>query len=70
MSVLWGDTVGWANVAVVAGRMQVTMGYVWRYPQDQAFLRALDTELARMERFLTARTSACSSPENAGTPTL
>ena len=59
MPMLWGDAVmGWANVAVVAGRMQATMGYARRCPQSPAFRRALDAELARMERFLTARIPA------------
>jgi len=56
MPMLWGDAViGWANVAVTGGRMQVTTGYVRRCPDSQAFRRALDAELARMERFLTPR---------------
>ena len=64
MPMLWGDAViGWANVAVVAGKMQATMGYARRCPQSHAFRRALDAELARMERFLTARTSPRLSPE-------
>ena len=59
MPMLWGNAViGWANVAVVAGKMQATMGYALRCPRSFAFRRALDVELARIERFLTARTLA------------
>ncbi len=59
MPMLWGDAViGWANVAVAAGRMQATMGYARRCPQSLVFRHALDAELARMERFLTARQGA------------
>lgn len=50
--------IGWANVAVTGGKMQVATGYVRRCPESQAFRRALNAELARMERFLTARTAA------------
>jgi uncharacterized protein YcaQ len=59
MPMLWGDAViGWANVAVVAGQMQATIGYARRFRQSQDFQRALDAELARMERFLAIRNSA------------
>ena len=60
MPMLWGDAViGWANVACVAGKLQATIGYAGGYagrrPAGQAFRRALDAELARMERFLAPR---------------
>ncbi len=56
MPMLWGDAViGWANVAVVAGRMQVATGYARRPPDSRMFRRALDAELDRVERFLAAR---------------
>ena len=70
MPMLWGDAIiGWANVAVVAGRMQATMGYARRCPQSLAFRRALDAELARMERFLTLA-PACLNTANATTHVL
>lgn len=57
LPMLWGDdVVGWANVGLVAGRLQVVAGYARRRPDSTAFRRALDAELARMERFLTERT--------------
>ena len=56
MPMLWRDAViGWANVALVAGRMQVTTGYAGHCPDSPAFRRALEAELARMERFLARR---------------
>ena len=57
LPMLWGDAVvGWANVAVIGGAMQATMGYAGKPPRSAAFRRALDAELARLERFLTPRT--------------
>ena len=71
MPMLWGDAViGWANVAIVAGTMQATMGYARRCPQSLAFRRALDAELTRMERFLKARTPTRLDPEDATAPAL
>ncbi len=59
MPLLWGDDViGWANVTLVAGKMHAAMGYARHPSQSIAFRRALDAELARMERFLTARPTA------------
>lgn len=59
MPLLWGDSViGWANVSAAGGRVQATLGYAGRSPRSLAFRRALDTELARMERFLAPRTPA------------
>jgi hypothetical protein len=56
LPMLWGDAViGWANVALVAGKMQASMGYAAPAPRSRAFQRALEAELARMERFLTDR---------------
>lgn len=65
MPLLWGDEIiGWANVALTAGRMHAALGYVRHPPQSLAFRRALDAELARMERFLTARPAARRAPED------
>ena len=56
MPLLWGDRViGWANIKLVAGKMQAELGYAGRPPASRAFQRALDAELARMERFLAPR---------------
>ena len=58
MPLLWGDAViGWANVTLAAGKMHAAMGYARPPPQGLAFRRALDAELARLERFLAPRSS-------------
>ncbi len=68
LPLLWSDEViGWANVKLVAGKLHVAVGYVRRCPQTREFQRALDAELARMERFLTNRTFARRTQEDAGT---
>lgn len=55
LPLLWGDSViGWANLALPGGRLDVMLGYVEHEPRGPAFRRALDAELARMERFLAA----------------
>ena len=65
MPLLWGDEViGWANVALTAGRMHAALGYARHPPQSVAFRRALHAELSRMERFLTARPSARRAAED------
>ena len=62
LPVLWADRlVGWANVAVRAGTIDVGLGFVDARPRDRAFDRALDAEVARMERFLGVRAAAASS---------
>ncbi len=56
MPLLWGDTViGWANVSLVAGKMQARVGYARQCPQGRTFQRALAAELGRMEAFLMDR---------------
>jgi len=68
MPLLWSDEViGWANVKLVAGKLHVVTGYVRRCPQTREFQRALDAELARMERFLTNREFARRAQEGART---
>ncbi|MFC0410772.1 DNA glycosylase AlkZ-like family protein [Roseomonas elaeocarpi] len=61
LPMLWGDAViGWANLALTRGSLEVELGYAQAAPRSQAFRRALDAELTRMERFLRHR----------GTPSL
>ena len=56
MPLLWGDDiVGWANVRVVAGALDVSVGYVRHRPAGGGFDRALEAELARLGRFLKPR---------------
>ena len=54
LPLLWREQViGWANVSVRDGAMEVQTGYVsGRAPRDRAFKPALDLELARMRSFL------------------
>jgi uncharacterized protein YcaQ len=69
MPLLWGDAViGWANVSFAAGKVAATMGYAQAAPRSRLFHRALDAELARMERFLSARHVARSALEHGKRP--
>ena len=53
LPMLWrGRVLGWANVGVREGRMQVDPGYVGPRPRDAAFRAALEDELQRMAAFL------------------
>ncbi|RMX03523.1 winged helix-turn-helix domain-containing protein [Corticibacter populi] len=54
LPMLWrGQVIGWANVAVLGGRLQVQTGYVHGHaPRDDAFAPALLEEQARLEHFL------------------
>jgi uncharacterized protein len=53
LPLLWGDDViGWANAGVAGGRLHVECGFVRGRPDEPAFGRALDAEVARMEAFL------------------
>ncbi len=57
LPLLWRDAViGWGNLAVRDGRLDVDLGYVaGRAPRDTGFRRALADELGRIERFLRPR---------------
>lgn len=54
LPLLWRDQViGWGNLAVLDGALQVDLGYVaGKPPADLAFVQALADELARMRCFL------------------
>ena len=53
MPMLWRDAIiGWANVSMADGKMDVDLGFVGKRPKDAAFQQALDAELAAMESFL------------------
>jgi uncharacterized protein YcaQ len=61
MPLLYGDAViGWANLALVDGQLQVDLGYAGRPPRSQAFQRALEAELTRFRRFVASRDSISS----------
>jgi uncharacterized protein YcaQ len=71
MPLLWGDAViGWANVSFAGGKVDATMGYARQRPRSQVFRRALDAELARMERFLSVRQLARLRPNDGEPPAL
>jgi hypothetical protein len=54
MPLLWRDAIiGWANVRISDGKLDVDLGYIGARPKDLAFRQALDAELAAMESFLT-----------------
>jgi uncharacterized protein YcaQ len=53
MPLLWTDRViGWANVTVPSGHLDVACGFVVPRPKGRDFQRAFDAEVARMESFL------------------
>jgi uncharacterized protein YcaQ len=53
LPLLWRDRViGWANLAVTDGRLDVDLGYARSPPRDRVFKRELGEELARMRVFL------------------
>ena len=53
MPLLWGEAVvGWANVNVVSGDLNVELGFVEKRPQEKLFDLELDDEIARMKAFL------------------
>jgi uncharacterized protein YcaQ len=53
MPVLWGELViGWANVRVAAGHLEVELGFVGQRPRDPVFRLELEAEIARMKTFL------------------
>jgi uncharacterized protein YcaQ len=53
MPLLWGDAVvGWANVSVVRGNLNVELGFVEVRPREKLFRLELDAEIGRMGTFL------------------
>jgi uncharacterized protein YcaQ len=53
MPLLWGDQViGWVNVSMAQGSVDVECGFIDRLPKEPGFRRAFDAEVARMEDFL------------------
>src|SRR6185295_10041372 len=50
---LWVDAVvGWANVGIVKGDLQVELGFVEKRPREKDFGLELDAEIARLKDFL------------------
>jgi uncharacterized protein YcaQ len=56
LPLLWRDrVVGWANVALDAGRVVADVGHVsGRPPRDPSFRRELDAEIERLQAFLSS----------------
>jgi uncharacterized protein YcaQ len=55
LPMLYRDAVlGWANVSVVDGQLEVELGYAKRQKRDKVLARAIDEERARMALFLRA----------------
>lgn len=53
LPLMWGErAVGWANLAVSGGELDVQTGFVGTPPGGAAFRRALDAELGRYRTFL------------------
>ena len=53
MPVLWGEAVvGWANVTLVRGDLNVELGFVEQRPREKLFDLELDDEIARLKAFL------------------
>jgi uncharacterized protein YcaQ len=53
MPLLWRDrVVGWASAGVVEGRLAVELGFVDGRPRERDFGRAVDAEIARLERLV------------------
>ena len=57
LPLLWrASVVGWANLSFENRQLSATLGYVsGKPPAARAFRAALDEELARVERFLSAK---------------
>ncbi len=54
LPILWrSSVVGWANVAVVDGRLRPHFGYIAAHrPKDRRYTRELEAEVERLRRFL------------------
>jgi len=53
MPLLWGDLIiGWGNVRVVGGKLDVALGFVNNRPRDPAFRSELEAEIENMRAFL------------------
>src|SRR5206468_11083039 len=53
LPLLWREgVIGWANVAVERGALDVDLGFMGKKPRDAVFRHELDAEIARMSSFL------------------
>ncbi|MCC6719082.1 MAG: YcaQ family DNA glycosylase [Acetobacteraceae bacterium] len=59
LPLLWrGDVIGWVNLARTAHGLDATPGFIAGRPDDPAFTRAFDAEVAAMAAFLHGDTTA------------
>jgi hypothetical protein len=66
MPLLWGDRViGWANLTVQLGELDVELGFVGRRPRNRDFRVSLEAEVSDMKTFL-GLTSATAKPAGVG----
>lgn len=64
MPLLWGEAViGWANVSVIKGKLNVEAGFVEKRPREKVFDLELDAEIRRMEAFLSLKDSGLRSQD-------
>ena len=62
MPLLWGEAVvGWANVGVVKGDLNVELGFIEKRPQEKLFDLELDDEIARLKAFLNLKNATGTS---------
>jgi uncharacterized protein len=53
MPLLWqDDIIGWANISLIQGAMNVELGFTGKRPTDKKFKSSLDEEIDRMKYFL------------------
>ncbi len=58
LPLLWrDDVIGWANLKVAGGTLDVELGYIDRAPASKVYTNALDAEVARFEAFIGATSS-------------
>ena len=64
LPLLWRyDVIGWANLSMALGALDVDVGYVaGRPPRERAFSSAVEAEVERMRVFLEPRATSRSRP--------
>jgi len=58
LPLLWrDDVIGWANLKLTDGTLDVDLGYIDKAPTSKVYTNALDAEIARFEAFIGATSS-------------
>lgn len=58
LPLLWrDDVIGWGNLKLIDGTLDVELGYVDKAPASKVYANALDAEIARFEAFIGATSS-------------